>query len=221
MKQKAEKIQKTARFFLKPHHPAENSPLPPSPAVILLRHSDLRGPVNAFLSLEPPPRLWVLFPFFNRKDCYEHYRRYTFAERRGKKPRRFSLKAATAATVVVPLIRSLGAVPVYRGKSNIKETLEQSTELLKQGETIVIAADKDYSDTESPVSSIYTGFFRLEHSYFDATGEHLPFCALRFEKNRAMTFSEPMYFTGNQPFHRERKQMAKTILDFLNNKTGS
>ena len=221
MKKKAEKIQKAARCFLRPLHPAENTPLPPSPAVIIVRHNDLRGPIKAFLSLNPPPRIWVLFPFFNRKDCYEQYRRYTFAERRGKNPRRISMKAAFAAAAAVPLIRSIGAVPVYRGRQDIGETLKQSTELLKRGETIVIAADKDYSNTKDPVSSIYTGFFRLEHSYFDATGEHLPFCALRFDKDRAMVFSEPMYFTGNQPFPRERKEMAKGIIKFLNNQTGS
>lgn len=221
MKQKAEKIQKAARFFLRPHQKATCSEVPPSPAVILVRHSDLRGPVNAFLSLDPPPKLWVLSPFFDRKTCYTQYRCYTFAERRGKSPKRFSLKAAAAAAAVVPLIHAIEAVPVYRGRRRIEETLDQTVKLLQKGETVIIAADKDYSNTDAPISSIYTGFFRLEHIYFDVTGEHLPFCALQFRKDHTMAFSRPLYFTGEESFSRERKQLAKAIIEFLNNETGS
>lgn len=221
MKQKAKMLQKAARVFIRPHKIAEGSPLPPSPAVILVRHGDLRGPVNAFLSLDPPPKIWVLSPFFDFCSCYEQYRSYTFSERRGKKPGKCSPMAALAAAAVVPLIRAMDAIPVYRGKRRVTETLEQTVERLKKGETVVIAADKDYTNRDAPVSSIHTGFFRLEPMYFDATGEHLPFCALRFDKNRAMTFSEPLYFSGEDSFTKERKQNTAAVIHFLNNETGS
>ena len=221
MKRKAEMLQKAARIFIRPHKITKDSPLPPSPAVILVRHSDLRGPVNAFLSLDPPPKIWVLSPFFGLRSCYEQYRCYTFAERRGKKPKKCSPVSALAAAAVVSLIRAMDAIPVYRGRRRITETLEQTVERLKKGETVVIAADKDYSNCDAPVSSIYTGFFRLEPMYFDATGEHLPFCALRFDQNRAMTFSEPLYFSGEASFAKERKQKTDAVIKFLNNETGS
>ena len=57
--------------------------------------------------------------------------------------------------------------------------------------------------------------------YFDATEEHLPFCVLRFDKNRAMAFSEPLYFSGEDSFTKERKQNTATVIHFLNNETGS
>lgn len=221
MKTKAQRIQKAARFFFKPHTLTSCSPVPPSPAVILLRHSDLQGPIRAFLSLNPPPHLWVLDPFFQRRTCYEQYRCYTFAERRGKRPKRVSLKAALAAFFVVPLVGAIGAVPVYRGKRDIGKTLDASVNLLKEGETLAIAVDKDYRNKDAPVSSIYTGFFQLEHRYFDATGEHLPFYALRFNDDRTMTFSPPLSFSGSRPFPKERKDLAKAVVQFLNNETGS
>lgn len=220
MKQQAHIIQKTARFFIKPHKQTGCSLKPSAPAVILIRHNNLRGPIHAFLSLEKAPRIWVLDRFLDIKACYGQYRDYTFSQRKGKKPKRFSLKAAMAAGFVVPLMKAIGAVPVYRGKHTVGETLKQSVELLKQGETIVIAVDKAYNETHAPVSSIYTGFFRLEQSYFNTTGEHLPFYALRFNKDRTMNFSAPLYFTGNQPFPKERKQLTKSIIHFLNNETG-
>lgn len=220
MKQTAKHLQKVARCFIKPHKYSENTEKMDAPAVILLRHNNLRGPLNAFVSLEKVPHLWVLDLFFDKTSCYRQYRDYTFALRRGKAAKKFSLKAAFATAFAVPIVRASGAVPVYRGKRNISKTMEHSAALLLQGETIAIAVDKDYSNTDAPIFEIYTGFFRLEHAYFDATGEHLPFYALRFKNDHTMECSQPLTFHGEQPFPKERKALATAVMDFLNTPKG-
>ena len=208
-------LQKGARIFIKPHRfttPWEGS----KPTVYLVRHNNLKGPLDAFVSLPQVPHIWVLDLFFSFAECYRQYRCYTFSERRGKAIPKISFKAAVAAAVAVPLVKLSRAIPVYRGKRNIRLTFEKSMEVLKKKESIVIAVDKDYADTTSAVQEIYNGFFHLKQYYFDTVGEHLPFVALRFEKNGSIVFSEEMIFSGEVSFRLQRKDFTEKMIAFFN-----
>ncbi len=210
-------LRVTASFVIKPCRTTQDIAKIPQPTVFLIRHSDLKGPLNAFVSLKMPVRIWVLDIFFHFSDCFYQFRDYTFSARRGKHPRRFAVRAACAAAFVAPLIRTIGSIPVYRGKREILETFRETNETLKHGKNVVIAVDTDYSNTADPIKEIYTGFFHLEKAYFRDTGRHLAFTPLRFTpENRQMTFSEPLYFTGEKPFFLEKKELAVTIIEFLN-----
>lgn len=138
-------LRNLIRYFSCSHAPTLSAKLP-APAVLLVRHNNLKGPIRAFLSFKEHPSIWVLDCFFHYHSCYEQYRNYTFSLRKGKNPKGFSLKAASAAAVVVPLIRKIKAVPVYRGSRNIKKTFQQSLFLLQQNKRLVIAVDKNYHD---------------------------------------------------------------------------
>jgi hypothetical protein len=211
-------LRTAASLVIKPYHTTQNIGDLPRPTVFLVRHSDLKGPIDAFISLKSiPMRLWVLDVFFHFSDCFHQFRDYTFSARHGKRPLRFSLKAAAAAAVVAPLIRNIDSIPVYRGKRDILHTFQETNEVLKNGESIIIAVDIDYVNTKDPIKEIYTGFFHLEKAYFRDTGLHLAFMPIRFDaKNRMMTFSDPLYFTGKRSFYAEKKELVTTIIDFLN-----
>ena len=210
-------LQKIAAPVIRPCRSPKQQERPPQPTVFIVRHDDMRGPLRAFVSLTPPPHLWVLDVFFHFGDCYRQYRDYTFSLRRGKAPRRFSPTAALAALGAVPLVRLSGAVAVHRGKRALTVTFKDTNALLKAGESIVIAADTAYTNREDPVESIYTGFFHLEKAYFEDTGRHLPFVPLVFDhKNRRLKISPPLSFSGAQPFSNEKKDLAGAVMDFLN-----
>lgn len=210
-------IRVAASLFIKPYHTTQDIDVLPRPTVFLVRHSDLKGPINAFISLKMPVRIWVLDVFFHFSDCFGQFRDYTFSARYGKHPRRFAPRAAVAAAIVTPLIRSIGSIPVHRGKRVILETFRETNETLKKGKSVVIAVDIDYSNTADPIKEIYTGFFHLEKAYFRDTGRHLAFTPLRFSpENRRMTFAQPLCFTGEKPFCTEKKELAAAIINFLN-----
>lgn len=210
-------LRAAASIVIKPYYTKEDLEALPQPAVFLVRHNDLKGPLNAYISLDLPVRLWVLDIFFHFVDCFHQFRDYTFSARYGKRPARVSLKAAAAAAVTAPMIRKIDSIPVYRGKRGILDTFRVTNELLKNKENIVIAVDVDYSNTKDPIKEIYTGFFHLEKAYFRDTGRHLAFIPLRFDtENRIMTFASPLYFTGEKPFYTEKKELSSAIIDFLN-----
>lgn len=210
-------LRAAASLAIKPCAAAPDAAAPTRPTVFLIRHSDLKGPLKAFVSLKMPVRLWVLDIFFHFSDCFRQFRDYTFSTRRGKQPKSFLIPAALAAALVAPVIRSIGSIPVYRGKREILETFRETNETLQQGNSVVIAVDTDYSNTADPIREIYTGFFHLEKLYFRDTGRHLAFTPLRFQpQDRRMTFSPPLYFTGEKPFFQEKKELAAAIITFLN-----
>lgn len=210
-------LQKIAAPVIRPCRSPKQQERPPQATVFIVRHDDMRGPLRAFVSLTPPPHLWVLDVFFHFGDCYRQYRDYTFSLRQGKTPRRVSPKAALAALIAVPLVRLSGAVAVRRGKRALTETFQETNALLKDGESIVIAADMAYTNRVDPVETIYTGFFHLEKAYFEDTGCHLPFVPLVFDhKNRCLKISPPLTFSGTRPFFSEKKDLARAVMDFLN-----
>lgn len=205
------------KFFSCSHAPALSNKIM-HPAVLLVRHSNLKGPLRAFFAFREHPHIWVLDCFFHYRSCYEQYRNYTFSLRKGKKTKRFSLCAAIAAAVVVPMIHLSGAIPVYRGSKSIQNTFQQSIALLKQKKRLIIAVDKNYKDEYSKVDAIYSGFFHLETLYFEETGEHLPFIVLHFDKSGNMICSPPLYFNKKSSFRQQRKELTSTIIHYLNGK---
>lgn len=208
-------LRNPTSFFPCSHAPTGTEELP-RPGVLLVRHRNLKGPIRGFLSLREHPHIWVLDRFFRYSDCYEQYRSYTLSRRRGKKPKVFSLSAAVAAALVVPLLHCIRAVPVYRGSRSIEKTFQQSISLLKQKKRLLIAADKSYDDESSPVTEIYTGFFRLESLYFEETGEHLPFFVLHFKKDGSMICSPPIFFHEKTPFRQQRRELTNIVIQYLN-----
>ena len=124
------------------------------PAVFLVQHHNMSGPIHSLGLLPDSVHVWALSSLFSCGDCFEQYYGYTFTKRYGW-PRPLALPAAAAGACVVPrLMRAIGAVPVYRGKREILETMEESVRLLHDGESLLICPDKDYSSQKDEIRGI-------------------------------------------------------------------
>lgn len=191
--------------------------LPPGPAVLLVHHQNLFGPVCAEALLPREPHLWVLQPFTRRQDCRRHYRDYTFSVRCGW-PRPLAALAAGACSLVIPpLLSSLGAIPVCRGRREILTTLELSMQVLNRGEQVLLCPDLDYSDGTPVLGPLYTGFLHLEKAWFRRHRTHLPFVPLYCSrKRRQLVIGPAVCFSGTLPFAQERSQIAQTLRDRIN-----
>lgn len=209
----------TARQGWRLAHPgwrAEGT-LPPGPAVLLVHHQNLLGPVCAEALLPRQPHLWVLQPFTRRQDCRRHYRDYTFTVRCGWPRPLAALAAGACALVIPPLLNSLGTIPVYRGRREILTTLEDSLALLCRGELILLCPDLNYADSTPALGPLYTGFLHLEKLWFRRQRSHLPFVPLYCSRQRRRLVIGPaVCFSGAVPFAQERTQIAQTLRDRIN-----
>ncbi len=183
-------------------------------AVYVVHHQNCLGPLRFIAYSRKTPRVWVLYLFFDRKTATEQYINYTFSKRLGGK-RWWSTPAARFSGWIVPkLLKSAGAVPVYRGDKRIKSTFSESAELLKSGESILIAPDIDYSNSSEDINDIYTGFLILGSLYASETGKRLPFLPVRCDKiEKSITIGEPVYVNAKDA--ESRRTAAEQIIEAI------
>lgn len=188
------------------------SSLAEQPCIILCRHRNMRGPFYTISRwggryLRP----WIYYPFCFRKEFYQQMYGYTLTERLHF-PKPLAMFASWLLSIVVtPLMASLGAIPVYRNDSRIRETFRQSLDLLEQGCNIIIFPDVDYTNN-GKVGDVYEGFFMLERMYHKKTGRHLPFVPVQLDtKQKSLRFGNPVSFTDAN-FNEERQRVLDAIL---------
>lgn len=189
----------------------------PSPAVFLVHHQNLAGPIRAMALMPREARLWVLSPFCDRRACFDQYYGYTFTQRYGWPKVPAWMVSRLLSRLMPAFLRQFRVIPVWRGSLKIRDTLRQSTDALVQGRSILLCPDQDYSDDSPEVGALYDGFLHLERPYHKATGRHLPFVPLYCSaKQRRLLTGVPLFFSGDRPFQAEKAELARRLADAMN-----
>ena len=192
-------------------------PQPPAPAVFLIQHRNLSGPIHAVAHLPVEGHIWVLKVFLDRRECFDQYYRYTYTERFGwPKPAAF-LMAGLLSFVIPPFVRSFSPIHVYRGHADIRDTMARSLSALLAGENIIICPDTDYSNASPEMGEVYMGFLKLEQDYYAQTGRHLTFVPTYCSTLQSrLALGQPVYFQDGEPFRPGRKRVAQELRNRVN-----
>ena len=117
--------------------------------------------------------------------------------------------AKLVSGVVSGIVRGCGAIPVYRGRREIVETMRLSQQVLEKGENIILCPDVDYSSSAAEIGAVYEGFLHLEKGYHRATGKHLAFVPVGlYAPTKRVRMGEPIRFADGVPFARQKAQVA-------------
>lgn len=187
---------------------------PETPTVYLCRHLDMHGVYTVNKSAKFDMANYAYHVFFNRKECFNHFYRYTFSVR-FKRCKMFAVLPSFICSVFLPpLIKSSGAIPVYRKNAEALKTIKLSLNSLLSGKNILIFADKDYSDkTPKESGEIYEGFFELDRLYYKKTGKRVNFVPLYIDETaRAVRELPPVTFTGEKDYAAEREEIKKKVI---------
>lgn len=163
--------------------------------VYVCRHLNMHGPITTLRWFKFNVHPMIYHPFFKERDCYIQYRDYTFSVREGKKAGKFNLKAWLASRIVPAGVRSIKAIPVYRGESASASinTFRHSMDCLIKNESIIVYADIEYTADKDHMSEIYTGFLFLGEMYKRRTGKSLRFIPLYIDdEKRTVTELAPV-----------------------------
>ena len=183
-----------------------------SPVLYVCRHRNMHGPIVTLASLDEQVHPMVLSVFTDRKSCERQFTDYTFSVRKGKAPKKKSLRAAVAAAFVTPLVRSLRAIPVYRGSAESLKTLRSAEKTLRSGESVIVYPDVDYTGKNGG-REIYRGFLYVGELYYKKTGEDLPIVALYIdEQSRIIRSSSPIFLRS---FREDGEEAARRITDWI------
>lgn len=181
----------------------------PDGAVYVCRHLNMHGPYTTLKWLGFDVRPMVLSVFHTEDACYKQYAEYTFTKRVGKEVSGFNIKAYLASRVVSPLVRSIKAIPVYRGTADAIKTFRQSLTALGEGHSIIVYPDIDYVG-EGTSTDIYDGFLYLGERYKKSYGRSLRFIPLYIDDVGQKIIEYPPISVDN---FKEGKDAAKEYLE--------
>ncbi|MBE5783628.1 MAG: hypothetical protein E7329_09985 [Clostridiales bacterium] len=180
------------------------------PAVYVCRHLDMHGPIEAIVNFPFSVHALTLHVFLDKEACIRHFSDYTFSKRVGKKAgfwRR--LGAQIAGSAIVPLMKSLQAVPVYRDSGEALKTMRQGLKWLEKGDSLMIWPDVEYTEEYGQDFEIYSGFLFLGELYHKRTGKELRFIPLVLDDETGkITQGDPVIVND---FKSEEKAAAQRI----------
>ncbi len=200
-------VQAFARFFSKKYR--ANVLRDSNGAVYVCRHLNMHGPYTTLKWLGFEVRPMVLSVFHTENECYKQYAEYTFTKRVGKEATGFNIKAYLASRVVPPLVRSIKAIPVYRGTADAMKTFRASLKALGEGHSIIVYPDVDYT-AEGGSTDIYDGFLYLGERYKKSYGRSLRFIPLYIDDEGRRIIEYPPISVDN---FKEGKNAAKEYLE--------
>lgn len=190
---------------------------PETPTVYICSHQNMHGPITTLAYLPFPVHAWILNVFFDRESCRKQYAEFTFSKRFGMPQRLADALAWIVSGVVSGLVRSTGAIPVWRGTSRINETFRDSVEALKAGDSLLIFPDVQYSQDSGEMGSIYEGFILLGRMYAHSTGLSLNFVPLYCDEDgKEIREGEPIAYDPEAPSKSERARISAALVESVN-----
>ncbi len=188
------------------------------PHVYISRHLNTQAPVVICQSLGFDLHFFVLHNFFGFRKVYKQYREYTFTAKhdlRGIKLFFAKIAAFFAALWFAPMVKSIKAIPVYRGGSDSMITFKRAMEYLGRGESLIVFPDIDYSADEKTPSEIYTGFLFLDKLYYKKHGRHLCFVTLKVDSECREITETGRVTLGDGDFNVEMEAAAYRLHSLL------
>lgn len=184
-----------------------------TPAVYLVHHQNLRGPLLSMIWFNRKLRPWALSVFCEQPTCFRQYYDFTFTQRVGL-PRFLAAPLAFVLSYWVSgLMPHIQAIPVYRGMQAIIKTFRQSLAALQNGENLLICPDIDYSDKNPRMGEMHKGFLLLDRFYQRATGGHVSFVPLHISlKPKCIHVGKPIRFSSDQTYKDEVSAIYDSIM---------
>ena len=206
-------VRGLARIFTKKY---KSSVAPPEePTLYVCRHLNMRGPLTTIIRLDFQVHPMILSTFFDKDSCYRQYAEYTFTERQGKRKKKRNFKAYVASRFVPAIMKSLKAIPVYRGAdASSMDTMRCALDYLKKGESVIVYPDIDYTTGYEHESELYEGFLLLGQLYLRDTGKSLRFVPLYIDDAKRRIIEQPHITVDS--FASERKEAYSYIKAAIN-----
>jgi len=190
---------------------------PDGPTAYVCSHGNLRGPLATLCWLPFAVRPWVLHVFTEKKTCQAQYRDYTFSQRFGMPEPAAAFAAWAVSGYVSALMRSLGAIPVYRGMVQIRDTFRETVAALQAGDSVLIFPNVDYTDDSGDVGEVYEGFLLLERFWRRVSDRPLKFVPLHLDAaGRRITAGKTVTFDRTAQWKAEMLRVREALRAEMN-----
>jgi len=185
------------------------------PAVLVANHLETSGPIACCSTL--PMRLypWAVADMVDEARAAA-WLQWDFVERTLRlKPPASGIVAQKLAHLTVPLLRSLGCIPVYKGEyERMAETLSLSMDVLRHDRFLLVFAEDNLmpADPVTHMRPFQRTFARLGEMYYAETGKRLHFYPVAVHPSGFVKVGEPTAYDMLNPVGKERHRL-KTLME--------
>ena len=159
----------------------------------------------------------MLHVFLEEETCRKQYQEYTFSKRFGMPEPLAAAGAWGVSGYVSSLMRSMGAIPVYRGTVKLGHTFRETIAALRKGESVLIFPDVDYTDDSSGIGEVYDGFLLLERFWRKVSPQPLRFVPLRLDAaSRRITEGRAVSFRRDADWKTEMNRVREALRSEIN-----
>ena len=180
------------------------------PAVFVANHLGPLGPIGCVCSIPLRMYFWSIGDMMD-KELAPDYLRVDFVEPRLRLKMPFSLKFSRALSrLTVPLLRSLGCIPVYRGDyMRMNETLKASLEWLLEEKFLLVFPENAEmgEDTMTHIRPFQKTVFRLGEMYYEQRHKRLEFYPVAIHESRKVMVGKPYLYNPLNVVAQERLRL--------------
>jgi 1-acyl-sn-glycerol-3-phosphate acyltransferase len=175
------------RQFYRPHRVIGTEYVAPdTPAIFVSNHLDTYAPIALSLFFPFPFRPWVHASLLDPKLCRPYLEKNFTRKSLKLAPPWSTWLAACLAPPVVRLMRTIGAIPVWRGQMKLRETVQLSCQALRQGENLLIFPENPDEPLTEHLHDFYGGFVHLAHAFYRQSGQSLNFYPIYVDVSRRL-----------------------------------
>jgi hypothetical protein len=184
------------------------------PAVFIANHHEATGPIAVACSI--PLRLypWSVADMVDEEKAAA-WLKWDFVERTlHLKPPVSTWVAKWLSKITVPLLRSLGCIPVYKGDyDRMVDTLRLSMDVLRQGKFLLVFPEDNMlpADPVTGMRLFQRSFARLGEMYYAETGERLGFYPVTIHPTGDLVVGKPVLFNPLNPVGLERRRLKELM----------
>ncbi len=186
------------------------------PAVFIANHLQATGPIAVACSI--PLRLypWSVADMVDEEKAAA-WLKWDFVERTlHLKPPASAWVAKTLSGITVPMLRSLGCIPVYKGDyERMVETLRLSMDVLRQGKFLLIFPEDATlpADPLTRMNPFQRSFTRLGEMYYEETAQRLEFYPVTVHPAGYVVVGKAVAFDPLNPVGLERHRLKDLMED--------
>ncbi len=183
------------------------------PAVIVSNHLGAKGPIGVFCSMPVRLYAWVQMETID-KELAPEYLRLDFVEKELKLKPPLSMWVSRAiCKISVPLLRSIGPIPVSRTRQGMEDAFNRSLPLLLEGKYLFITPEDPKLDPDpvTGISPFMRGFVRLGELYAEQTGQRLEFYPVTIHEAGIVHIDKPLAYNPGNEARKERFRLVSLL----------
>ncbi len=193
----------------------ENLPVR-GPAVFISNHLEALGPIAVYGSMPLRLYTWSVADMVDREKAAA-YLQWDFVERTlHLQPPASPWVARAISGISVPLLRSLGCIPVYKNDyDRMADTLQMSMDILRQEKFLLVFPEDNLlvKDPETNMAPFQRTFVRLGEAYYAETSRRLDFYPVAVHPKGLVMVGKPVAFDPLNRVGLERSRLKNVMED--------